>query len=208
MKLENLIIGKTYRIKSKEWFEKNKNEKNEVIEDGVKFNSSEHCGKSMRVNLFTDYYGHKGEVEMHYSTEHSKYNTVHIAPFALEADPSDKKELSKEIFKLSETIKTYTYIYSSRNASGGGRGKLREMKDVTIRPGFDHEGNECLQLPGGDSSIPILWTIKKVRELVKNKKIEEGWDATKHTHITDSVEIGNVKEKMHKDFEWSSYGFG
>ncbi len=159
MKLEKLILGKTYRIKSKKWFDKNKNENNEVIKDGVKFNSFEHCGESMKVRSFEEYWNHEGEVEMSYSTEHSKWNTIHIAPFALEPDPADKKELSKEIFELAETIKGYQYIYSSRNASGGGRGRMREMKDVTIRAGFDHEGNECLQLPGGDDSIPPVLRI-------------------------------------------------
>lgn len=162
MKKEELILGKSYLVKSKEWFEKHKNENNEVVEDGIKFNKPEHCGKSMKVNSFDESWPQKGDIEMTYSTKDRNWNRVSIPPFTLESDPDDTKEISQEILQLAEEIKKYKYIFQGRNASGGGEGKLKETKDITIIPCFDYQGNECLQLPGGDSCV-VKWKIAQVR---------------------------------------------
>ena len=202
MKIEELILGKSYRVKSKKWFDKNKNDDNEVVKNGVRF-SPRFCGFSMKIYSFEKYYNHDGEVEVSYSTEEKKWNKTFIPPFALEPDPTDTKEISKETYELIEIIKSFEFIHSSRNASGGGSGMTRETKNIIIIPGFDYQGNECIQLPGGDSCT-ILWDISQIRKLIKNKKIEHGWDATQFTHIRDSVELGSIEKNMPADFKWCS----
>ena len=150
----------------------------------------------------------KGEVEMHDQSHSDKWNRTRISISDLKPDPADKRELSAEILGFLEDIKKHTFIYSSRNASGAGRGKLRKMDMVTIRAGYDRKGNECIQLPGGDSYNQLLWKKDKIQELVKTGKTQNGWKMTEYTSVSDEVVIGNDRKKMPSDFEWESYGFG
>lgn len=199
MNKEELIIGRKYQIKSKEWFNENYNKQTEVLNGTIRFDEFELCGKSF---VYNGPCYNNALAEINVPTQFSKWNSIHIPIFALEPDPNDTRVLSEEIIQLTEKIKEYKFIYSSRNATGGGRGQMREMKNEFVVPCFNHEGIECIQLPGGDHNIPIKWKIEQARELVANKKIEHNWKFSEWTHVRDNVELGNEQESMPKDFGW------
>lgn len=199
MKKEELIIGKTYRVKSDKWFTKNKNRDFSIVQDGATFHNSELCGEIVTLDDFCDrLYNHEKDVEVR--TE--KRRDYYIPPFALEPDPADKRKPSKEILEAIEKLKAEKFIYGYDAGPGGGSGETIKTQKVTIAPAFNKKREEAVYLKV--SGCKRIFTLEKINELFEKGKTEQSFKVTEWTTITTSLELIKNKKKLPKEHSWST----
>jgi hypothetical protein len=199
MKKEELIIGKTYRVKSDKWFKQNKIRDFSIVIDGATFHNSELCGKIVTLDDFCDrLYNHEKDVEVRTENRRDYY----IPPFALEPNPLDKRKPSKEILEAIEKLKEEKFIYGYDAGPGGGSGETIKTQKVTIAPAFNRQGEEGVYLKV--SGLKRIFTLKKIQELFEKGKTEQSFKATEWTTITTSLELIENKKKLPKEHSWST----
>lgn len=203
-----LVIGKRYRVKSKFWFNANKNKFGEVVQDEARFWNSNLCDQIVILHKFCEnLYKHENDVEVINTIKDSKSRaaTLYIPIFAIEPDPTDTREFSTEIVRLKEEFASYKFVFCSSNGTGAGEGELAEMKDIKIRLGYDTNGHERLFITGDNYIFNNSFTIDVLKKLLSEKKISENFRITEHSSCTTEVKIGNTRKEMPGDFKWDSF---
>lgn len=203
MKKEELVVGKNYRVKSKEWFDKHKNENNTVIEDGVEFNRWELCGKSMKLFEFCENLSrHENDVELGIKGSDGFWKDFYVPPFALEEDPADKRKVSQETFDFIEKIKAEKFLYGYDGGPGGGSGGPINTEKETIAPAFNMEGEEGIYLKV--SRMRRMFPLANLRELFEKGQTETSFRATEWTTIRTELKLIKDKTKLPEESSWST----
>lgn len=202
MKKEELIAGKKYRVKSKEWFDANKNEKNQVIENGVIFDKWMNCGKSMVFDNFCNMHGHKDDVELSVKGSDGWWKSHYIPPFALEEDPSDKRTVSKKVYEAIDRLKQENYIRTYDGGPGGGDSETVNTQKHAIIPAFDNDGSEgiCMDV----SHCKRTFSLARIDELFRVGTTEQRFKATEYTTIRTSLTLIKDKENLPENSSWST----
>jgi hypothetical protein len=203
MKKEELIVGKSYRVKSKEWFDANKNENNKVVVDGAEFSEWFHCGKSMVLFEFCEnLWRHENDVELSIKGEDGWWKSYYIPPFALEEDPKDKRQASKETLEFIEKMKAEKFLYGYDGGPGGGDGGTINTEKETIAPAFTLEGVEGIYIKV--SRMRRTFPLENIRELFSKGRTETSFRASEWTTITTELKLIEDKTKLPERSSWST----
>lgn len=189
MNKKDLIIGKRYVVKPLEWFKKN----------DINPPKEEKCGGTFILNEIN-----RNSVRLWKEGAFSFMVDIK----GIEPDPTDKREISKEAKKLADKIKdNFKYLYTSRSCTGAGRGRVLETSKIEMIHCFYSDGNEAIELPGGDS-IPAKWNLNDIKRALKGEKVSRGFRVTDHTSCTLEIQLGNNKEDIPGAYKWSSGPWG
>lgn len=201
MKKEELIVGKLYRIKSQEWFDANKNEKNQVVENGVIFDEWFYCGKSMVFDNVCDRLnGHKDDVELSVKGSDGWRKTYYLPPFVLEEDPSDNRTISKKVYEAIEKLKQENYIRTYDGGPGGGDSETVNTNKHAIIPAFDRDGVEgvCMDV----SHCKRIFSLARIDELFGKGTTEQSFKASEWTTIRTSITLIKDKKNLPENSSW------
>jgi len=190
--LNDLVIGRKYKVKSKEWFEKNN------IDDFHyrKAVAYDYTDKKMVlweiVNGDTLVLGNSW-----------KYNDGYVW---LKRDAVDEihnqKKPSKEIINAIKKLKKEKYIYGYDGGPGGGSGGTINTEEEHILPVFEEDGSEAIYL--NVSSCKRTFTLEKIKELFKTGKTEQSFRATEWTTIRTELKLIKDKTKLPERSSWET----
>lgn len=197
MNKEELIIGKNYRVKSKEWFDANKDEENQVVVDGEIFNQWELCGKSFKFNDF-----HNNLLEISVRGSDRFWKSYYVPLFALEEDPGDTRTVSKEVQEAIDKLKIERFIYGYDGGPGGGSGGTIDFDKQHVTAAFDYNGVEgvCLNV----SHCKRFFSLARIAELFKDGKTETSFKASEWTTIRTELKLIEDKTKLPEYSSWST----
>lgn len=193
MKKEELIAGKTYLIKSKEWFDEN----------NIKFDNYQICGKSMKLFEFVEKgYYNENNVEVGSKGEDGWWKNHYVPISSLELDPSDTRTVSLEVLEAIEKIKQEKFIYGYEYGPGGGDGGTIDTENRIIAPAFDMEGREGIYLKV--SNCRRTFAIEKINELFEKGETKQSFKVSEWTTITTELKLIKDKTKLPERSKWST----
>jgi hypothetical protein len=190
---EELIAGKTYLIKSKEWFEEN----------NIEFNNYHLCGKSMRLFEFGEKgYYNENDVEVGYKGEDGWWKRNYVPISSLELDPSDTRTVSPAVLEALEKIKQERFIYGYDGGPGGGEGGTIDTEKKIIAPAFDMEGCEGIYMKV--ANCRRIFTIDKINELFEKGETQQSFKFSEWTTIRTELKLIKDKSELPKRSSWST----
>ena len=193
MEREELIAGKNYLIKSKEWFEEN----------NIEFKKYQICGTSMRLTEFVEKgYYNDNHVDVSRKGEDGWWENYSVPISSLELDPSDTRTVSPAVLEALEKIKKEKFIYGYDGGPGGGDGGTINTEVATIVPAFDMEGREGIYLKV--SGCRRIFTLEKINELFETGKTEQSFKASEWTTIRTELKLIKDKSKLPERSKWRS----
>lgn len=203
MNIEDLIIGKEYRVKSKKWFEENKTEGFQVVQGEAVFKDFHLCGKTVKIfEVGEKGYYHENDVEIGFKGEDGFWKNYSIPPFALEEDPADKRTVSQKTLDAIQKLKEENFIYGYDGGPGGGTGGTINTQNRRVMPAFTIEGEEGVYLKVG--SCRRTFALERIDELFSKGKTEQSFRASEWTTITTELKLIEDKTKLPESSSWST----
>lgn len=188
LKVNDLVIGKKYKIKSKKWFEKKEN----------KQFSSYYCDRVMILNeivnedtlvLYDDY------------TYTSDYVWLSVGGVK---EISGQQNPSKIIINAIKKLKKEKYIYGYDAGPGGGTGSTINTVNEAILPAFTEDGIEKIYIEVGNCRR--LFSAEEIDKLFEKGEVEQGFWATEYSYIKTNLSLIKNKKNLPKESRWNSMG--
>jgi|ERR1035437_5771934 hypothetical protein len=188
--LEDLVIGRKYKLKSKKWFDENGG-------DMYHYNKASFHGGD-EVTLCDIVNGNSLVLKANNGEEFwLKENAVE--------EISGQPEPNKEILNAIKKLKIENYIYGYNGGNGGGNGETINTQKSPILPVIGKDGTQSIfiQIDG----MKRVFSINNIRELFDKGKTEQGFKVTEYTTIRTELKLIKDKTELPKSSSWVSNGY-
>ena len=195
--LNDLVIGRKYKVKSKKYFDKllNKDREEYSREDYEIRRASDHAGEEMELHEIVNgsqlvlYVGKK------YSDGYLWVNIEHVEEIPGQVKPS--KKVMDAVHKLREE----KYVRGYDGGPGGGNTEcIDTTAQGTVLPMVDGENDIYLKV----SSCKRTWSVDNINELFEKGQVETSFEASQWTTIRTELKLIEDKTNLPKRSSWST----
>lgn len=180
--LKDLVIGQSYRIKSLEWIQSNKNK--HII--------SKYC--SNQIVYLDDINGE--QITLNKNADLNSKSCLVDVDISVIKNNNNQFKISKDVKKLLTKLKKEKIVYGYDGGPGGGRNEIIKTEDAlpTI--------NDMIYLPVG--ALKRLWTVDQITQLFDEGETKQGFQATEYSYISTELRLIKDKKKLTKTSSWST----
>lgn len=188
LSVNDLIIGKQYKIKSLEWI---KSSKLKISNDWA------------NQAVYLEDVVNKNGLVLNKNPEYNKYgDSLFSIDISVIKEINNTIKIDPLITKAIEKLKAEKFISGYDGGPGGGtRVNINTLKD-NILPVFNNDGTQGVFMHVG--SCKREFSINQINELFEKGKTEQSFRASEWTTITTSLSLIKDKNKLPKESSWST----
>lgn len=188
LKINDLVIGRKYKINSKKWFEKKENEQFKYYRY--------HCDRIMILNEILN-----GNTLVFYDDYHYTSDSAYLGIEAVK-EISGQQNPSKKIINAVKKLKKEKYIYGYDGGPGGGRGSTIDTVKEAILPAITESGIEKIYIKVGNCRR--LFSAEEIDKLFEKGEVEQGFWATEYSYIKTELSLIKNKKNLPKESRWET----
>ena len=186
--LNDLVIGRKYKVKNIEWFENKENNPSSHY--------SKHAGKEMILHEIANGYQLVLRVSWNYGDGEAWLKREEVEEIPGQPEPC--KEILDAIAKLKEE----NFIYGYDGGPGGGDGRTINTQKEHILPVFEKDGSQSILI--SVTSCKRTFALNKINELFEKGETSQGFHATEWTYIRTDLKLIEDKTKLPDSSRWST----
>jgi hypothetical protein len=195
--LNDLVIGRKYKVKSKEHFDKllNKDSGEYSREDYDMKRASGHAGEEMYLHEIVN----RNELVLYVGKKYSEgylwVRPEHVDEILGQVEPS--KKVMEAVRKLREE----KYVRGYDGGPGGGDTECIDTSvQGTVLPMVDGENDIYLKV----TTCKRTWSVDNINELFEKGQTQTSFEATKYTTIRTELKLIEDKTQLPKRSSWST----
>jgi hypothetical protein len=188
-KLDELVIGRKYRLKPAEWFKTNRPDDY--------YHRKAICDAGKEVTLID--IENENQLVFIFGWNYNRSLWLKIdAVEEIIGQPNPSRGIIEAINKL----RNEEFINGYDGGPGGGAEKVIDTRKEPVLPAFGKDGNEGIFIKV--CGLRRTFELSSVEELFEKGSTKQGFQATEHTYISTSLTLVKDKNKLPKETSWST----
>jgi len=197
IELNDLVIGRKYKVKSKEYFDKllDKDREKYSRDDYEIRRASGHAGKEMYLHEIVNRTQLVLYVGKRYEEGNLWVDREHVEEIPGQVEPS------KKVMEAVQKLREEKYLRGYDGGPGGGDTECIDTSvQGTVLPMVDGKNDVYLAV----SSCKRTWSVDNINELFEKGQVETSFEASEWTTIRTELKLIEDKTKLPKRSSWST----